>query len=445
MSQGQSLAVADRASSAQSEATVRNALVAYLAILWFLTIVAACLVGLNKHTFRQAYPRDLVFCCRLADFSDFTDFRDRVFHFGEPGMLSSANFVPFPYPVPTIYAFLFFTRLTPRPLGAYLLFVILLFCSATYCLSLRVWRIFPGYVPQVAVWSTLLLCYPLAFLLDRANIEAVVWAFVLLGTAAYVRNRTFASALLWSVAASMKIFPAVLFALFIARRRYGAFVLAAVATAIITLLALAGIGPTIHQAVLDSSRSAAFLREKYILIRYLPQWDHSLFAAAKEAIHRYIMKFGGNEKAAFGSTLRIYNLAFPLAAALLWWFRLRSMPLLNQYMAYLALCILLPYVSFEYTLIYVCLIWGAFLLFLLQDVATGKVALPATTIYIVLACCAGLFGPLSYLYRDSDPIMGGQIKMLILFALLVTVTGYPMPSSLFADLRLPASEPKITV
>ena len=67
----------------------------------------------------------------------------------------------------------------------------------------------------------------------------------------------------------------------------------------------------------------------------------------------------------FERLLRWYNLVIPLGAVLLYWFRLRHLPILNQFMAYMILCVLLPYVSGDYTLVYVYLIWGAFLLFLL--------------------------------------------------------------------------------
>jgi hypothetical protein len=344
-----------------------------------------------------------------------------------------------------MYAFLFFIRLFSRPLAAYLLFAILSLSLATYCLSLRVKRLSPGYLPQVAVWSTLLLSYPLVFLLDRGNIEAVIWVFVLLGIVAYTRNRMFTSAILWAVAASMKLFPCLLFAMFLAKRKYRAFGFAIAATATITLLALAGVGPTIRQAALDSSRSTPWAVNNYILIRYLLQFDHSLFSAIKQATHVYAEKFGGNEGAAIWHALHIYSIVVPVAAALLWWFRLRRMPILNQFMAYMTMCILLPYVSNEYTLIYVYLIWGAFLLFLLADVATARVAVPATAIHVILISCACLFAPLAYLKRASGLELGGPIKALILMILLVTVLLVPMPSSLFADLTLPTSDPKTEV
>jgi hypothetical protein len=218
--------------------------------------------------------------------------------------------------------------------------------------------------------------------------------------------------------------------------------LAIAATATITLLALAGVGPTIRQAAVDSSRSTPWVLNNYILIRNLLQFDHSLFSAIKQAIHVYAEKFGGNEGAAIWHAMHIYSIVVPLGAALLWWFRLRRMPILNQFMAYMTMCILLPYVSNEYTLIYVYLIWGAFVLFLLEDVASARIQIPATSIYVILISCACLVGPLFYIEYKGHLGYGGPIKAVILLILLGTVLRAPMPSTLFADLPLPESDPK---
>ncbi len=253
-------------------------------------------MGVRKFVLHKPDTHGLAFCCTGAEFSDFTDLSERVAHFGEPDMLSRTDFVvPYPYPVPSIYAFLFFVRLFPWPLAAYLLFALLSFYVATFCLSSRVKQVSPGHLQQVAIWSTLALSYPLAFLLDRGNIEAVIWVLVFLGLVAYTRERMLLSAIFWSLAASMKIFPGLLFVMFLAKRKYRVFGFAIAATAAITLLALAGVGPTIRQAALDSSNSAAFLQKNYILARSNLQFDHSLLSATKQTIHVYAQKYGADE------------------------------------------------------------------------------------------------------------------------------------------------------
>jgi hypothetical protein len=206
------------------------------------------------------------------------------------------------------------------------------------------------------------------------------------------------------------------------------------------LLALAGIGPTLSQAIRDSTLSAPFLKNSYIIARHIPYFDHSLFGAAKQVVHVFF--YGGfDDKQVIENMLRVYDVVVPLAGILLYWFRLRHLPLLNQFISYVVLSLLLPQVSYEYKLVHAYLILGAFLLFLLEDVRSGRVAVPESASRVIFISCAVLCAPLSYLMvgLKSDQILGigGQIKMLFLLAILWTVLKHPMPSSLFGDLQLP--------
>ncbi len=408
-----------------------------------LTAFAWCIVAVRGRILHEPYPRNTLFFIPQVRFTDFTDFTQRVAHFGEPNMLVRTDIrVQFPYPVPTIYAFLAFVCVTSHSLRAYLIFVLLSFLLATCFFSLRVSRATPKKLPQLAIWSTLIVGFPLQFLVDRGNIEGVIWVLILLGAVAYIRNRTVISAIVWGLAASMKIFPGLLFALFLARRKFGTFAVGVAATVAFSLLALAGIGPTIHQAAADSSKSAGFLMENYIIPDYTGGFDHSLFEGIKHVI--FVAKAFNKDPAVAlpisvmpvnRKALRVYNVVIPLAGILLYWFRLRRLPLLNQFIAYIVFCVLLPYVSGDYTLVHVYIAWGAFLLFLISDVATGRASLPGNAISSILISCAVTFVPLSYLLIGTFAF-GSQIKTVALIVILVTVLRFPMPSSLFGDLQL---------
>ena len=412
-----------------------------------LTAVAWCIVGVRGHILHEPFPRNTLFWMPEYRFTDFTEESLRAEHFGMPHVLTRTDLGqmsadPFPYPPPTIYAYLAFVAF-PRPLVAYLIFVLLSFFAATCYFSWRVKRAAPGHLPQLAIWSTFLMGFPLAFLIDRGNIEGVIWVLILLGLFAFTRNRMVLAVLLWGLAASMKIYPGLLFVLFLAKRKYRIFALAIAATAAFTVLALAGIGPTVGQAAADSAHSQPFLLRDFILVRHTPGFDHSLFGAIKQIMRGYISlhtrQFGLDTRPAFGKALRVYNILIPLCALLLYWFRLRRFPLLNQFMAYMLLCVILPYISYEYTLINIYLVWGAFLLFLLSDVATGRISIPARAIHTILISCAVIFVPLSYLLIGNNPehmiAFGGQVQLVFIAIILWTVLRTPMPSSLFGDLR----------
>jgi hypothetical protein len=113
--------------------------------------------------------------------------------------------------------------------------------------------------------------------------------------------------------------------------------------------------------------------------------------------------------------------------------------MLNQFIAYIVLCVLLPYVSGEYTLVHIYMAWGTFLLFLIDDVATAQVRIPYKAIRAILLSCAILFAPLAYLEITHNASLafafGAQVKTIFVIVILVTVLRVPMPSSLFGDLR----------
>jgi hypothetical protein len=430
-----------------SASAVSKGLSIYIVTFLVLTIVAWCAFGIGGYTLHGSYQHPSMLAPE-PPFGDFNGPGERVGHFGEPHLLTRTDLYahdPYPYPVPSIYAYLFFLRLFHHPLRAYLVFALLSFFIPACLFSLRVKRMGAGRLPQIALWSTLLLGFPLLILLDRGNIEAVLWVFILLGIVAYTRNRSFACAISWAIAASMKIMPGLFFLLFLAKRKYWMFVLAIVATVTFAMLALAGIGPTIRQAATDSAKSASFLRNDFILARHGPEFDESLFGATKQVIslydygHRSSYRPFPNILPGMERALRLYNIFVPIVAVLLYWFRLRHLPLMNQFIAYVVLSILLPQVSYEYKLVYMYLVWGAFLLFLLADVATDRVKIPARTIHTVLLSCAVIFVPLTYLQVSNSrghPFgVGGQVKMAFLVLIFWTILKVPMPSSLFGDLE----------
>jgi hypothetical protein len=325
----------------------------------------------------------------------------------------------------------FFICLFPNALAAYLLFAVLSFVLATCILSLRIHQITSRRLPQIALWLALLMGFSLLFLLDRGNIEAVIWVLITLSIVAYTRDRRLTAALLLGRATSMKIFPGLLFLLFLAKRKYGAFALAIAATALFSIASLAGVGPSIRQTAADSSKSAQFLKDTYINVRTVMQFDHSLFGAVKQVIYLYHHRDLSQLKAAITNTLPFYSILIPLALVLLYLIRICHLPVLNQLASYLVLCVLLPYVSYEYTPVYIYLVWGTFLLFLLTDVVSGRVQISNKAINAIMVSCAVILAPLSYIVFGRSFGLGDHIKTVFLIVVLWTVLRVPMPSSLF--------------
>ena len=65
--------------------------------------------------------------------------------------------------------------------------------------------------------------FPIARLIHQGNIELVVWIFTATGVWAFMRGHENAAAVLWGLAAAMKLFPLVLLGLLLPRRHYRAF------------------------------------------------------------------------------------------------------------------------------------------------------------------------------------------------------------------------------
>ena len=137
-------------------------------------------VGRDRHAspmFKTFDPRGLVegSPCVLVIRNSIHGFYDPqrtcTAHFGESDVLSgpiSANLTLIR--LPTFYVFMFFVRLFPNPLAADLTSSLLLISySRPPCFPLHVHRVTPRKLPQVAIWSTLLLGFPLLFLLDRGK------------------------------------------------------------------------------------------------------------------------------------------------------------------------------------------------------------------------------------------------------------------------------------
>jgi hypothetical protein len=198
------------------------------------------------------------------------------------------------------------------------------------------------------------------------------------------------------------------------------------------------------QAALDSSRSGSMLKEEYVIgLRPLEiGWDHSLLGVVKQLAYLIShLKHGSSgapsakiQVPGVRTAVLAYSVLAPVCWCLLYWFRLRFLPVLNQLIVFLISCVLLPFVSNEYTLVHIYLAWGALILFLFEDVRTGWIRLSPRALSVMLACFAVLFSPQSYWIAGDVDNFGGQVKMTALVVLLWTVVKTPMPSSSLGDL-----------
>ena len=279
------------------------------------------------------------------------------------------------------------------------------------------------------VSASLILSYPLMYLVERANMEGILWAVLALGLTAFVYRRHGTAAVLFALAASMKLFPGVLLLLLLARKRYKELAISVVAFAVFTVAALRLLGPSIPEEVAEVRAGLATMSATHIMA-YLGteiRYDHSLFAIVKQSLHvPYAM-----DVATLNGKIQAAALPYSLLAisgfVALYWFRIRKLPLLNQAIVLIVVSVTLPYMSSEYTLNHVYFAWALFMLFLARDVATGRESIPWPAAAAMLASFAFVFalGPFGR--------YAGHLKTGALMVLVFTASAVPMHSALLED------------
>ncbi len=203
---------------------------------------------------------------------------------------------------------------------------------------------FPG--GSLVFWGCMAFCYPAAFLLDRGNFEIFVWAAVLTGVFLYVRGRFTLCGLAFGLAAAFKIYPVLLLGLLLYRRSVRAFLIGLATATSCTALSLWWSGPTFLEAARGFAGGIGGFQQSYAgTLRFAEiRYDHSLFSVVKVlAVHT-------------GRSFQQYSHTYYLVGAVffggLYVFRIRRGPWLNH-LVFLTICmILLPPVSYLYTLVH---------------------------------------------------------------------------------------------
>jgi hypothetical protein len=358
-------------------------------------------------------------------FRDFLNFDPVTERFGKDGSLPTIV-----YPAPMMCGYLLFTRVFTAPLSAYLGFIVISATSGAAGLIVVLSCSRPNRLLLAGVVSvSLVLSYPLMYLVERANMEGFLWAVLALGLTAFVCRHHKTAGALFALAASMKIFPGVLLLLLLARKRYKELAISVVAFAVFTVIALRLLGPSIPREAAEVRAGLATMSATH-LMTYLDTeigYDHSLLAIVKQLLY---VRYRRNV-VALNSKIRAAALPYSLLVisgfVVLYWFRIRKLPLLNQAIALIIASVILPYMSSEYTLNHVYFAWALFLLFLARDVAAGRESIPWPAAKMMLASFAFVFAP-----GPFGPY-AGQLKACALMLLLFVASTVPMRSSLLED------------
>jgi hypothetical protein len=418
------------------KADVKKSLTIYVGCLAALWLIAVVVVGIRSTVFHLDYPDNTLFFIPSQRFTDFTIFYPRFKVFGNPEAFFSRTGFPFTYPAPLLLCFLFLWRITKEPLGAYLGII----CAFSCLVVVMARRALPngqGFKRLgTLVVASAVFCFPLLFLLDRANLEGLVWIATAAGLYCFsARRYTFAAVFLAS-ATSMKMFPGVLLLLFLAKRRYRELALSVVLCGAFTVGSLWVTGPSIGEANRGIAMGIDYFFHTQILQFHTLEigFDHTIYSLIKW-VALFTVDSIPDLNALLPRLYIPYAVATVLGFAAIYGLRLRRMPILNQILALSAISVTLPFVSYDYTLVHLIVPLILFVLFLLKDVATERVSLQKHQILAILLPFVVILGPMSFFILMDEVGIGGQVKGLALIYLIGATLRFPFPSSLFGELE----------
>jgi hypothetical protein len=267
-----------------------------------------------------------------------------------------SNYLPF-----THLLFLPFTWI-PRFLGLFLydLVIFAFVVAGTLRIAFATGEVSRGERIRSAVAFSVL-NYPVLFLLDRGNIEGVVFIFLALGAVYLLRERPIVAAVCLGLATAVKGFPVLFFVLFLKRRYWRGLAMGLATTATLTVVALLTFQGTPIEN-LFKFRSA--LREFSDFL--YTGWFNSLCSSVSwlGALYSVFYFIIGKEvePGALQHVHFVYSIVaglFMLAGVVYVW-RVR-MPAWKEWFILIALSQVLPHPSFDYRLIHTLIPLGMLL------------------------------------------------------------------------------------
>lgn len=338
------------------------------------------------------------------NFEDILVYKGRFTLFHTAKFFKSKAYSAFAYPAgcAPVYEALYKTH---EPLWAYLLLAAIALAIA---IAVLLWMLRRAGISFLFLWL-LPFCFPFVFLIQRANIELVLWSLVALGLLAYARGWRYAAAVLIGIPAAMKLYPVFLLGLFLRKKDDLPPFLVGAATMIATMCgAIYWAGPDFMTAARGFSSGVSQFQGHYAqTVRSAEiNFDHCLFSPVK-----YLSQ---QKHFSLHEWMLIYYLAAGTLAVLLF-LRVRTFPFLNRVVFLTAAMVSLPPVSYTYTLVHLYLP-AAFLLCALIPMKR-----PPASAVLALGCLLALFVPLvgaSAVY----PIAAGPMQSFVLLALLLLCT-----------------------
>jgi len=255
--------------------------------------------------------------------------------------------------------------------------------------------------------------FPLWRLVPQGNIELFLWMFAAAGIWAYLRGWDEAAAILWGLAAATKLYPVIFLVLFVPRWKWRAFAVGVASFVAASWLSMVYLGPTVGVAFRGSVANVfgyQGLRASEWTVHELAG-NHSFFTLAK-----FVAVVVGVSTAALSKP---YYLCGAVVFAVVFFGRVRKMPVTNQLLVVSLFMVMLPPVSYFHTLVHLYAPW--LLLVFLAIEARGRVVGLKAVILMFLP----LFSSFTLYTFPTLFLYAGMIQAVLLAVLFVLAVMFP--------------------
>ena len=347
-------------------------------------------------------------------FQDFQAFRPRFRLFGTPAFFTNFPYDFAMYPAPLLFPIAAFMR-NQHPIRVFLVFTIsaVLACSCMFYKAIRSTGL---QAASACLFTavTLITAYPVFFMLQRGNLEVLVWVPVMLGLVLFSRQKYLWSAALFGIATAFKLYPVIFLSLFVTRRLVRETVLSIVTACGLTLIALWKLGPSIPEAFRWNGIQLQAFGKYFAASNWALGYDHSFFALVKI--------FTLSHHPDLTPYVRVYTISVAAVGLLLFVSVLWRIPTLNQVVVLSVLSVTMPPVSYDYTLL---TLYAALAMICMLAIKAEQSKHRVKSLYTQLVLFAIVLTPESFFIVDGARY-AGQLRTVCLFASVLLALAYPL-------------------
>jgi hypothetical protein len=360
------------------------------------------------------------------NFGDFWHYHKLFALFHTRAFFESADRFAYPAPCAVLYAFFYGSG--PRPHLVFDITLALVFLTSGGFFFRFLQRLGLERVEAALITALLMVTsYPWHTLYDRANMELFVYVFLAAGVWAFLAGRPMLAAALWGCAGALKIYPIALLALFLHRKTFRPLLLGLATFAGVLLISFWFVGPTIAIAAKGTIDGLTGFVGHYAgtARREELNLDHSALGAIKEILSLNMFHLGADwQKVSIAYQTMVF-----LGAPVLFFSWIRKLPLLNELCLLLIGVVLLPPVSYDYTLVHIYLVLGIVLGAYYYAVRRGHTFPGAITYFAAFAL---LSTPQTWIHlRGLRP--NGVIKCLALIVIAALLLRFPLGMGLAVE------------